>query len=460
MPLKTKRELATEATTLAQSFAYVRHNHVTYKPVDFETGDDSVTPDPERTIWVPMTRMDIQLKANEQFDTLFYNDAECSAFTYMVAQNARQHNGVSNSLLIRTNEGLRVLKDDGKLHLPTGEFIPNTLAPLLNEDPLVKQEVMNVIANWLDSEEEALSLLRHFATALAPSWSAVRYVLLMGDGRNGKTVLMEMIQTLFGRANCSNVTRQDISERSAVVTDLNGKLLNLVFDGQAVYLKDSGLEKTLIAGETAGVRKLYSSELTPVQTNALFVEGLNKEPKTSDKSTALQARMIRFWFPNTYVDDAAFKARMLSNEYVGALLSLLMDHYVLEQDKAIMLAPTIAAQTLQLEHMYRNSLALQFIKTLIEKDEIDDLIGMEFSELITKFQSWRIRENDLDVWSEPLVLEIFRPVLHTERKSQRKDGNVRKVRFVSALKSETSLFIKMQKGEDVDAAMVVDEGSV
>lgn len=460
MPLKTKRELATEATTLAQSFAYVRHNHVTYKPVDFETGDDSVTPAPERTIWLPMSRLDIQLKAKEQFDTLFYNDAECTAFIYMVGQHAIQHVGAVSSLLVRTQAGLRVLKDDGKLHDPSGEFVPNTLEPMLNEDPVVKAEVMQVISNWLDSDEEALALLRHFATALAPSWSAVRYVLLMGDGRNGKTVLMEMLQSLFGKANCSHVTRQDISEKSSVVTDLNGKLLNLVFDGQAVYLKDSGLEKTLIAGEEGGVRRLYSSELTPVQTNALFVEGLNKEPKTSDKSTALQARMIRFWFPNTYTDDAAFKQRMLSSEYVGALLSLLMDNYVLEQDKAVMLAPTVAAQELQLDHMYRNSLALQFIKAMLESDEIADFVGMEFALLVARFQSWRIKMNDLDMWSESMVLEIFRPVVHTDRRSQRVEGMVRKVRYISALKPETALFIEMHKGEEEDATTVVDEGHV
>ena len=80
---------------------------------------------------------------------------------------------------------------------------------MLNEDVADKDRVFGVITEWLDSEEEAHSLLHHLATALAPGWSAVKYVLLLGEGRNGKSLLMKMLHQMIGWDNVSSVTRQN-----------------------------------------------------------------------------------------------------------------------------------------------------------------------------------------------------------------------------------------------------------
>ncbi len=458
--LKTKKELSQEAVIFASSFSLIHYNHVIYMPADFETGDVSVTPAPERTVWKPLDSTAVQRFALSQFDTLFNTVSEESSFYYMVAQSSKQHFPQSNSLLIRTKDGLRELRDDGLLHKPTGEFVPNYLPVMLNEDSDDKAEVLHVLEEWLDSDEEAVALLRHLATCLAPEWSAVRYVLLLGDGRNGKSVLMGMLQRLFTDANCSHVTRQDISKASPVVTNVLGKLVNIVYDGVAEYLKDSGNEKSLIAGEPVAVRLLYSSQATMVHTNALFIEGLNREPKSSDKSSALQARIIRFWFPNTYPDDLLFKERMHSDRMVGALLSLLIDNFVRKQDKGVMLAPTQRSLELQLEHMVANSLALQFVGHLEKTDPLgaESLVDTDFSDVADQFQSWRIKENDLSTWSEPDIFEMFRPVLVTERRSKRVNNQPRKVRVVLGFKPETLAYLKLLKGDVAsDSTTLVDD---
>jgi phage/plasmid-associated DNA primase len=280
-------------------------------------------------------------------------------------------------------------------------------------------------------------------------------VLLLGEGRNGKSLLLKMLESLFGKANVSNVTRQNISEQSPVVLDLNGKLLNVVYDGQAVYLKDSGAEKTLIAGEPFGIRRLYESTATLVQTSALFVEGLQKEPKSNDKSSALQKRLVRFMFPNVYALDHKFEKSMLKEESLGAFLSLLIDRYVKEDEVAQRLAPTQKAIELQLEHMYVNSLALQFLKWHEETDAlgIQSLLGEEVSHLVKAFQSWRLKENDLGTWAEPDVVALFTPLINTERRSVRVDGKPRKIRVFTSLKDESTAFLNTMKGSDDEAIL-------
>jgi hypothetical protein len=455
LELKTKQKLASEAHTMAAGFELVRYRNITYIPADYETRDISTPPPPERTIWLPLSRDQLRRVAHTQFRTLFANDSELSNFDFMVAQNATFYDEVASSLLVRTAAGLKMLDEEGQLQDTTGKFVPNFLAPMLNEDQAEKERVLGVISAWLDSEEEAESLLSHLATCLSPGWSAVKYVLLLGEGRNGKSLLLKMLESLFGKANVSNVTRQNISEQSPVVLDLNGKLLNVVYDGQAVYLKDSGAEKTLIAGEPFGIRRLYESTATLVQTSALFVEGLQKEPKSNDKSSALQKRLVRFMFPNVYALDHKFEKSMLKEESLGAFLSLLIDRYVKEDEVAQRLAPTQKAIELQLEHMYVNSLALQFLKWHEETDAlgIQSLLGEEVSHLVKAFQSWRLKENDLGTWAEPDVVALFTPLINTERRSVRVDGKPRKIRVFTSLKDESTAFLNTMKGSDDEAIL-------
>lgn len=459
LELKTKKELSKDAHNLARGFSLVRHKNVTYVPADFETGARDVTPDPERTVWIPLTREELRLWASEQYNILFSNDGELASFDFMVSQYATYVHGHVNTLLVRTDDGLRELRGDGKLYEPTGSFVPNVLAPVLNTDAAAKQRVFDTISEWLSSEEETHALLRHLASALAPGWSAVKYVLLIGEGRNGKSLLLKMTRAVFGAHNVSNVTRQQMSEQSPVVCGLNGKLLNLVFDGPSEYLKESAIEKSLVAGEPVPIRRLYESTPTTVQTNALFIEGLNLEPKSKDKSSALQKRLMRFNFPNVYSLDHKFEKTMLSDNHLGAFLALLLDHFVSEGEVAKALAPTSKSMELQLEHMFINSLGLQFIKHLEISDPLgtESLVGATMAELAAKFQTWRLKENDLNNWSEPDVASLFQPLLFTERKGVRVEGQPRKVRVITAYKEEALAFIDTLKGDSDDLEALVAE---
>jgi len=458
--IQTKRELSVHAVNFANTYSLVRCNNTLYIPADYETGDATVTPSPERTVWRVLTVKDVQGWAHKQYDVLFGAPADETNFFFMVAQEAEQRDTLPTSLLIRTEEGLRELKDDGQLHLPSGDFVPNFMPVMLNTNEADKQRVREVFHQWLDDPEEELSLLRHLATTLAPDWSAVKYVLLLGDGRNGKSLLMTMIQELFGWENCSHVSRQEISKASPTVTEVLNKLVNIVYDGVAEYLKDSGNEKSLIAGEPVSIRLLYASSPTMVTTNALFIEGLNREPRSNDKSSALQKRLVRFWFPNTFPDDLLFKQEMLSERMLGALLSLLIDHFVKKQDKSVMLAPTRKSIELSMEYMHANSYAIQFIAHMNTTDPLglNSLIGMTITELTARFVSWRISEGDVNPWSEQSVYELFRPSVDFKRKSIRIHGAPSKVKVITDFKADTMIYLEYLKGDEADADATTEAG--
>ena len=257
--LKNKTELAEAARVIAKSFSLVQRGQTTFIPVDWNTYSPSPPPQHGDRIWVPFSRDDKQRLAAQSQRVLFQTDSELRSFDFMMRQLAIQSTGPTNSVLIKTEHGLRTLNEKGELVVHDGEFTPNYIMPLLNTSSSDKKEVYDVITEWVGTTEEADSLLAHLATSLAPGYSAVKYLLFLGEGRNGKSVLTSMLAELYGPENVSSVSRQMMAERSPTCVELNDKLLNVIFDGEMTYIKDSSMEKTLIAGEPGMVRMLYES---------------------------------------------------------------------------------------------------------------------------------------------------------------------------------------------------------
>ena len=452
LELSSKATLARAARTVAESYELVQHGSHTFIPCHWLTEAIGPLPAAER-IWQPLTRNDKRRLANQTQNILFATDSELTNFDLMLRQFAIEDESVIQHLLVRTEDGLKMLDETGTLVEPTGQFCPNVLKPVLNTDEAAKAEVFDVIKGWLNSEEEAHSLLHHLATALCPGWSAVKYVLLIGDGRNGKSVLLSMLQDLFGASNVSNVTRQQIAERLPVCVELNNKLLNIIFDGERAYIKDSSMEKTLIAGEPGYVRLLYENGNTRVLTNALFLEALNSEPKTRDKSGALQKRLSRFWFPNTYPIDMAFEKRMRSDELLGAFLSLLLDHFVTKYELADKLKQTSGSSALQVEQNLLNSPLHQFVSYLVSSDASwNDRLRQPVmvDPLVDSFMAWRVDEGFTE-FSTADVKRLFKEGFSTDWKTVREAGKVVKKQRLLEPKPEILALLNQLKGADEDA---------
>lgn len=472
LDILTRNQLRDTAATMAMNLEMVRWQDRIYVPVDYETLEVGTVPPPDRRIWIAPNESEMIDLVNALQGAAIDSAGQVNSFLMLLQQHATKVDGVPTALMIRTSAGLRVLDGNGEMHLPDGSFLPFCLEPLLNESDEDQQKVLDIITEWLGGDEEAVtSLLHHLATALAPHWPAVKYVLLIGDGRNGKSLLMEMLENLVGSSHVSGVTRQNMADSRPTCASVNGKLVNIVYDGEAQYLKETGLEKTLTAGERAEIQRLYVSHHVKVQTNALFIEGLNREPRSRDKSSALQKRIVRFHFPNVYMLDHEFHDRMLSEPVLGAFLGLLLKHYVRREEAAEKLAPTKMSEMLKLEQMRINNVALKFLEWMAEDDMlgVESLIGLDLDDVTERFQLWRQASNE-QVWDDTHALELMRPLFVCERKSKRvkragEKDRVIKVWSVTAFKPEVLEFLAHVQGEEApddgeDSNTVVAEPAV
>ena len=398
MDILSTNGLAERASVFAKSLGVVTHSRELFLPRQYLTKDPGPC-DPSQRIYEAMDRDDVQYMANQITNVLFTSEQQIDSFRLMVHQLAIRSTASVDRLLLNTAEGLRSLLPTGELVVPDDRFVPNYISVQVNEDPALKAEVFDTITGWLNSEEEARSLIAHLATGLAPHYSAIKYVLLLGRGRNGKSLFLKMVEKLFGSRNISHVNRQQIAEDSPVTHEVNNKLLNIIYDGKMGYIKDSSTEKTLTAGEETYLRMLYKNNTTRISTNALFIEALNSEPKTRDKSTALQKRLARFRFPNTYVDDKAFERHMTSEPILGALLSILLDNYVTAEETANRLSLTKQSKRMEIQQQLRNSPVLQFFHSLCRRDPSymeTAFKKQNIGDLVASFMSWRLDEGFLE----------------------------------------------------------------
>lgn len=390
---QNKNERHELATRMAGSFGLVMCNNKMYIPADYETGSIMFPPPNDRRVWLELTKEMVWEIIRSQFSRTFEKSTEYDSFMYMAAQ-ASEHLESAVGVLIPTDDGLRMLKGDGQLHEPDGSFCTTHLPVRLNTDPGAKDEVMSIVTEWVEKEEIALSLLRHTATMLAADWSAGKAAYLVGDGRNGKSVYLTMLQHILGPGNYSQIPRQELSRNKQLAAELIGKAANIVPDGPSDEVRNTDLEKSLIVGEEVEVRMLFGNKMTRARTFATFFEGTNQEPGTSDKSQAMEARTARYRFPNRYEEDPLFFDRMVSPEMTGALLALLIDNFVKKEDKRVMLATTAAQKHEQMVYQSGNSVAFGWFRWFLEHPSdvaggtVQDFMSMPIDDVLARIKLW------------------------------------------------------------------------
>jgi putative DNA primase/helicase len=87
------------------------------------------------------------------------------------------------------------------------------------------------------------------ALCACPVTGVEKAVLLVGEGANGKSVYLELVQAFVGKENSSAVSLQKIGTNTFATADLRGKLLNRCTDLPSRKVEDSGDFKAIVSGE-------------------------------------------------------------------------------------------------------------------------------------------------------------------------------------------------------------------
>lgn len=196
--------------------------------------------------------------------------------------------------------GCWVLQPHVREHFRTAQiplnYNPNAMAPRF------EQFLDEVFAGDSDARQKRLVVEEALGYTLLASCRLEKFLMLIGGGANGKSVLLTVVAALVGANQVSAVQPSQFDNRFQR-GHLVGKLANIVTEiAQGAEIADDKL-KSLVSGEltTAEMKFKDPFDFKPFATHWF---GTNHLPRTRDFSDALFRRAILLAFNNRFEGDS------------------------------------------------------------------------------------------------------------------------------------------------------------
>jgi putative DNA primase/helicase len=134
-------------------------------------------------------------------------------------------------------------------------------------------------ADALDSIFEVMGLSLYAGNPMRAA------VLLLGPGRNGKSVLLNLIKALVGPENVSAVSLQTLAENRFAAAELFSKLANIYGDLDARAVRQTDVFKTVTGCDPIQAERKYGQFFT-FTSFALPIFSANEPPMCADQTEA------------------------------------------------------------------------------------------------------------------------------------------------------------------------------
>jgi len=116
-------------------------------------------------------------------------------------------------------------------------------------------------------------------------------LILVGEGRNGKSVFMDVLKYMVGKDNYSTLTMGNEINKLENRYQLDGKLFNISEETPTKAMSDNSIFKALVTGGEVQARKLYSDAYS-MKSTAKILMACNELPATEDLSQGMFRRLL------------------------------------------------------------------------------------------------------------------------------------------------------------------------
>ena len=200
------------------------------------------------------------------------------------------------------------------------EYDPNADAPMF------RAFLGQVFRDDPDSDDKIKAVLELIGYTLMSHARHELFVMLIGPGANGKSVLLSVLEGLLGSENVAGVQPANF-DRGFQRAHLHQKLANIVTElKQGEVIADAEL-KAITSGEPATVEHKFKNPFV-MRPFATCWFGTNHMPHTRDFSEALFRRATILQFNRTFAkseQDSRLKEKLLAE--LPGILNLALDAY-------------------------------------------------------------------------------------------------------------------------------------
>lgn len=188
-----------------------------------------------------------------------------------------------------------------KKHTPT--FLSTIQIPV-TYDPNAKSELWEKVVNEDLYEEDIPILQEAFGYALFPDNRAQKMFVFLGEGANGKSLILHVLEALVGKEHVANVSPQALVTNEFALSELRDKLVNVYADLPNFALQSTGKLKALVSGDHLTADEKYKKPFQ-LRNRAKFFFSANVLPKVSDNTRAFYRRLVIINFPKTFDENTA-----------------------------------------------------------------------------------------------------------------------------------------------------------
>ncbi|MFA5406990.1 MAG: phage/plasmid primase, P4 family [Candidatus Nanoarchaeia archaeon] len=201
---------------------------------------------------------------------------------------------------------------NGVLNVLTGQlsdFTPDKVffqkLPLTYDPSAACPQIDAFLNSVFGNEDDVKMFYELTGYCLVKDNSFEKAFMLVGNGRNGKSKLLELLKRFVGNFNVCGVPLSSMVADSFSLCEMFGKLINLAGDISRDDLKETVVFKALTGRDTISVKRKFLRDLHFVNY-AKVIFACNELPMVYDFSRGFWDRWILINFPYTFVEQKEY----------------------------------------------------------------------------------------------------------------------------------------------------------
>jgi putative DNA primase/helicase len=195
-------------------------------------------------------------------------------------------------------------------------------------DPNVRCPNISKFISEVAKPEDIDKLFEFIGYCLYREYPLHHMFILVGEGRNGKSTFLRLLQKFLGNEYVSNVSLQDLIYNRFKGAELYQKLANIYADLPKQPIVDAGTIKLLCGEDRLTVEKKHKNPFS-FENYAKMIFSCNEIPESYDTSYAFYHRCIVVEFPNKFEGVKADKnllSKLTIKDEMSGLLNLALSN--------------------------------------------------------------------------------------------------------------------------------------
>ena len=267
-----------------------------------------------------------------------------------------------------------------------------TTEQLLEDAPKFKQFLFTTFKGYVEPMKTIKLVQEMIGYIFTPHCDAHKGFFLVGDGRNGKSVLCDIITGLVGTESVSHINFGDLCDDSKLAL-MADKAVNVCNDAAAVKFsskKSSDKFKSITAGDPMTFRDVYEkAQNMKFPTKLIF--SLNHMPEISDDSHGYASRILALPFDNVLAEHEQIKglARLILSEELNAIALFALQGLINLQRRDYCFVPCEDSKRATGKYLEKIDTFGKFVeKYVVSQSNDDERLYIPVDEFFNRYRQW------------------------------------------------------------------------